>query len=373
MDPRYITNDSSPLLIVGDSERHLTDALETIIARLPPKQGYSEDKVSGFWAGPTGFAYLFLHVSSLHPHLHIAGHHAITWASRYMHGARGHVGLDSARCGMASEKLAYEAVQACITKDLADVRTFVSNIPAVLAGDSPDEILHGRAGTLYMLRMVRHWVPGGAPLLEPAVQSITESILADGPDWIWHGKPYLGAVHGDIGIVTQLVLTTPSLAEQLGEKLDQLLQKQLPDGNWPSSVGKTGATLVQFCHGAPGFLHSLVSLRPYFVNLQQKMDAALEKGRQCVWREGLLRKEPSICHGIFGNALALSHGPRREHFLAFATPEKMNELRRKDKTIFEPADYGSKYATISGYSLSAAWAWMTFGEHSPRLIFYNDV
>lgn len=301
--PRHIANDITPLLTVDDSERHLKCALEAIVTKLPPKQDYSGDKPSGFWAGPTGYAYLFLHVSSLQPRLEVAGHHAAIWASRYMQGARGHVQLDTGRCGIASEKLAYEAVRACISRNLADVEIFVSNIHAILAGDAPDEILFGRAGTLYMLRMIRHWVPGSDALLEPAVRSITGSIMAHGPIWTWHGTPYLGAVHGDIGIVTQLVLTTPSLAGQLEGKLDQLLGMQHASGNWPSSAGRTDSTLVQFCHGAPGFLHSLLSLRPYFPGLQHKIDTAIEKGRQCTWREGLLRKEPSICHGAFGNAL----------------------------------------------------------------------
>ncbi|ROW00812.1 hypothetical protein VMCG_06455 [Cytospora schulzeri] len=373
MEPRFIPNDFSPLLTIDDPERHFKTALEAIITQLPPKHDYSDDKVSGLWAGPTGFAYLFLHVYSLHPHLQIAGHHAITWASRYMHGARGHVRLDPGRCGIASEKLAYEAVQACITRDLARVETFVSAIPAILAGDSPDELLYGRAGTLYMLRMIRHWVPDSAALLEPAVQSITGSIMTDGPDWTWHGKPYLGAVHGDIGIVTQLVLATPSLAGQLERKLGELLDVQLLNGNWPSSVGRTRSPLVQFCHGAPGFLHSLVPLRPYFSSLQNKIDAAIAMAQECVWREGLLRKEPSICHGIFGNSLALCPGPQREHFLALTTPERMSEMRDKDKTVFVPADYGSQYATISGHFFSAAWTWMVSAEQQSRIIFYNDV
>lgn len=51
----------------------------------------------------------------------------------------------------------------------------------------------------------------------------------------------------------------------------------------------------------------------------------------------------------------------------------MAEISSKEKTVFEPADYGSKYATISGYLFSAAWSWMVSGGQSPRVIFYNDV
>lgn len=308
--PRYLPNGDTPLLAVpsGESTRHLREALEEIIAKLPPQQHYTGDNdvLKGLWAGPTGFAYLFLQASARYPDLKIGGHHAITWARRYMDGARGDLGLAS-RCGLSCEKLAYDAVQACITKDAAYVNAFISSLPEVLApgGSWADEVLQGRAGTLYMLRMMRHWVPDTAVhlLLDRSVESVATAILADGPEWKWHGRPYLGAVHGDIGIVTQLVLTTPSLATRLEGKLRDLLRSQLANGNWPTSPGGTDASLVQFCHGAPGFLHSLASLRPYFPGLRHEIDASVDKARQCVWREGLLRKEPSLCHGILGNAL----------------------------------------------------------------------
>ena len=58
--------------------------------------------------------------------------------------------------------------------------------------------------------------------------------MAEGPDWKWHGRRYLGAVHGDISIMTQLVVTTPALAQQVERKLDQLLAMQDATGNWPS-------------------------------------------------------------------------------------------------------------------------------------------
>lgn len=303
-------NSDTPLLTVtvGEESAHdlLGQALVEIIAKLPPQADYSgdNDALKGLWAGPTGFAYLFLHVSSRYPRLKVAGHHAITWARRYMDGARGDLSLSS-RCGLSCEKLAYDAVRACITKDVAYVNQFLSSLPEVLDPHRswPDELLQGRAGTLYMLRMMRHWVPDSAVLMDRSIESLATTILAAGPEWKWHGKRYLGAVHGDVGIVTQLVLAMPSLAGRLEDKLKDLLASQLPNGNWPSSVGRTDASLVQFCHGAPGFLHSLATLRSYFPGLRQAIDASVERARGCVWREGLLRKEPSLCHGILGNAL----------------------------------------------------------------------
>lgn len=278
--------------------------MEQIVAQSPPKDQYPADDLSGLWRGPSGIAYLFLHVSVCHPTLEIAGLDALTWAGRYMAGARGRMPLDSRRCGIASEALAYHAVQACITKDQVYVDTFIANVPQIVQGkEYPDEVLFGRAGTLYLLRAMRHWLPASAPKVDDSIKSVTEAILSDGPDWNFNGRQYFGAIHGEIGIVTQLVLSTPLVAQEVEAKVLQLLERQLPNGNWSSSAEREDSRLVQLCHGAPGFLHSLVAIRPHFPNLHQHIDAAIEKAQQCVWIEGILRKQPSICHGLFGNAL----------------------------------------------------------------------
>jgi hypothetical protein len=253
-------------------------------------------------------AYLLLQVSAHRPDLTISGQPAEHWARGYIApGSRGHnLRLGSHGCGVGDEKLAYEAVRCAVSKELNDVRQFVSSVSQIMAVDDyPDEMLYGRAGTLYLLRMVRHWVPGSNDLVDPAIAEISNTIMNRGPRWRWHGRRYLGAVHGDIGIVTQLVLTSPSLAPRLQPIVERLLASQLSDGNWPSSEesGASGKGLVQFCHGAPGFVLSLSALRPHFPDLDAEFEAAIGKGRECIWNQGLLKKEPSLCHGIFGNAL----------------------------------------------------------------------
>lgn len=305
-----MANYFSTLLTIarGEPWRRCKQVLEDIIVEVPPRDSYAGERLSGLWAGPTGFAYLFLHVYKRYPHLQISGHDALVWARKYVAGARDELTMPfsySNRVGINCEKLAVAAVQACITQDLSYVKEFTSHIPHIVDREEvPNEMLQGRAGVLYLLRMIRVWVTSSEPLVQPFIQSVTEATLADGLDWRWLGKRYLGAVHGDVGIVTQLVLTTPSLAERMEAKMAFLLDQQLPDGNWPSSEGsKESYSLVQFCHGSPGFLPSLVALRPYFPSLQQKIDVAIERGRQCIWEKGLLVKEPSLCHGIFGNAL----------------------------------------------------------------------
>ncbi|GAB1319830.1 Abscisic acid ABA receptor [Madurella fahalii] len=381
MDQRYIVIDSPDLLTVDNTDSYLTAALEDIVANYPPRNRYPHEILQGLWSGPTGIAYLLLQVSSHRPDLVIAGQPAEQWARRYIMapGSRGHnLRLGSHGCGVSDEKLAYEAVRSAVSKDLGHVRQFVSSVSQVLAVEEyPDENLYGRAGTLYLLRMVRHWVPGSNGLVDPAIAEISNTILNRGPHWKWHGRRYLGAVHGDIGIVTQLILTSPSLAPRLQPVLEKLLGMQLPDGNWPSSEesGGSGKGLVQFCHGAPGFVISLSALRSYFPDLHDRIDHGIRRGRECIWIQGLLKKEPNLCHGIFGNALALHHGPEREHFLAVATPENVARMKSSDPTgsVFERADYGRSYSTLTSYAPCAAWTWLVYQTKEPKILGYNDV
>jgi hypothetical protein len=48
-------------------------------------------------------------------------------------------------------------------------------------------------------------------------------------------------------------------------------------------------------------------------------------------------------------------------------------MKEADGTVFQPADYGRRYACLAGYMPSAAWAWMVCGHVDPKLIFYNDL
>jgi len=89
--------------------------------------------------------------------------------------------------------------------------------------------------------------------------------------------------------------------------LSSLLATQFTSGNFPSSTHSThNDVLVQFCHGAPGFLISLRSLFPHFPDLQRQITSAIGDAERCVLKRGVLRKSPSLCHGLYGNALSLS-------------------------------------------------------------------
>ncbi|KAF4532219.1 hypothetical protein B566_EDAN004305 [Ephemera danica] len=185
----------------------------------------------------------------------------------------------------------------------------------------PDEILYGRAGLLLALLFVRHHLE--EIHIEPRfVQLLVSAILASGKamaeklgpgDWPplmyeWHGKKYLGAAHGLVGILHTLILARKCLGGARQEELDTLVQQTLnwllalllPSGNLPSSLGNHTDRLVHWCHGAPGL--SLLLCQAY---KEYKVDHYLEAAKVCadlIWQRGLLRKGCSICHGTAGNA-----------------------------------------------------------------------
>lgn len=318
MEQRYIANNLPAQTLSTSPSQLLTSSLEKVLKSTPPLSKYTSRQSGGLFSGYTGLAYLFLQLSTTYPDLKVQGHHLRTWAKRYLDGERGDLVLAKGNCGLACEKLSYQAVRACVTGDNSDLIDFLSNIPMLLGPYPPasgdpfcSEIIYGRAGVLYMLRMIKRWVPNCESFLESPINRISDLILRSDDDgrgnWEWHGKRYFGAAHGEIGIITQLVLTRPELSAHLTHRLKDLLDLQASDGNWPSSERKMREgkppKLVQWCHGASGFVFSLQALRPHFPELRGRIDDAITKAQEIIWRHGLLTKEPSLCHGIFGNAL----------------------------------------------------------------------
>ncbi|KAM0255082.1 hypothetical protein ACHAQJ_006161 [Trichoderma viride] len=387
MASRYIPNDL-PLQSLGHEPLQLMkSSLEHILKTTPPQSTYLEDKHhGGITRGPTSISFLFFRLAALYPDVQVTDQSLMHWAKQYLDGDRGELTI-TAKVGIGCEKLSYEALKACMSRNEDDVKAFLSNMPAIV-GPYPDsekdpfvsELWQGRAGVLYFMRLMRHHVPQSAALLEKPISQLSKKIMADSKDegeggWMFFHLELTGAAHGDIGIITQLVLTTPSLAPRLTPKLRALLNIQV-DGNWPTRKELDGGphqSLMQWCHGAPGFIFSLHAIRPYFPELHEQIDAAIATGQEAIWKLGLIRKEPSLCHGILGNALTLPRGPRREHFLSLATVEAIEKAKELDPEVFQPADYGRDMALLFKYYPSAAWTWAVCEEENPPLIAYTDV
>lgn len=239
-----------------------------------------------------------------------------------------------------------------------------------LAEDDVDsnEMLYGRVGYLYSILFVKKYAPKTCDLVFPAhtfdlfLEKLVDKLILEGKtnafDLItglpitlgksttttstnnnnnnysstnisattnnnevlmfeWHHKKYLGAAHGLSGILFILLSCPWKVIEKhkiiLQNTLDWLFDLNLKttNKNFPSSIGggpnkRLNDTLVQWCHGAPGFLYLYLKAFEIFGHQdEKKKQLYLEKAIECsevIWRHGLLKKGLGLCHGISGNA-----------------------------------------------------------------------
>lgn len=131
-----------------------------------------------------------------------------------------------ASCGITNEYLASNALKACAYQNEELANKVLDALQDVKTDPTYCEWLKGRAGALYILRIMGKWLPSLAAPINKAITSLIEAMLPQQP-WVWHGKQYIGLVHGEIGIVTQIVLSDSSYAPKLESKLVSLLELQV--------------------------------------------------------------------------------------------------------------------------------------------------
>ncbi|XP_041977181.1 lanC-like protein 2 isoform X2 [Aricia agestis] len=140
-------------------------------------------------------------------------------------------------------------------------------------------------------------------------KKLSAEIKAESPlMWQWHDKIYLGAAHGYAGILYMLLqarayIDSHDMDQLIRPTIDWLTTQRFEGGNFSSSLGsKSGDRLVQWCHGAPGFVPLYISAYQVFED-KKYLDVAIKCG-EVIWERGLCRKGYSICHGVSGNAYA---------------------------------------------------------------------
>lgn len=400
---RYIPPHALPDPPPTNSKSELHSSLFRIVTQCPPTSQFDPHAFHGLYSGPTSIAYLFHHLSITHPQYLIQGKTPYEWSTAYLLPERPRSShrpaVTQSNCGIINETLVYHAVSAAHTRDNAHITLFLDHIPAVLADGPPDkpasnEWLYGRAGTLYLLRLLRSSTTaddGISGAIDNATTAIVSKILCQGPPWPWHGKEYLGAVHGTVGILTQILLSDPNRTMELQPLLKSLLGLQTADGNWPSSIGSTRNDLVQFCHGAPGFVISLSAIRPFFSSssefatstpgatassiaqeqeeIMPRIDAAIARGRSLIAERGLLVKKPCLCHGALGNALAFENGDQRKEVLMYWTQQSVIDSGFEDGWFVQGEDEWGLFCGEAG----RAWAWLVMVEKGEGLIGYSDL
>lgn len=118
----------------------------------------------------------------------------------------------------------------------------------------------------------------------------------------YHDKEYLGAAHGISAILFALLKQDLTEDDVNGVKktIDQLLSLQNNHGNFPSKYNnRENVHLVHWCHGAPGMFYLMA--KAYLKFGEQKYLTSCLKMGDLIWKHGLLKKGPGLCHGIGGN------------------------------------------------------------------------
>ena len=382
---RYFLNTAPPFLKVPNPRVHLLQALTKIVTECPPENPWKlliagvRPGVRGLFVGPTSIAYLFLTLTRTHPDLVILNETPRYWCEAYLACGQDSKPFDTEEdnpeshiLGIANEFLAYHPVKAAITQDTGEVDIMLEALANAKVDKALNEYFKGRAGALFLLRFVRHWLPASTSKVNAAMKSLIEVALENSNPWTFRGNRYIGAVHGDIGIITQIVLCDPSYAPRLEDRLSALLDLQTESGNWPIHDPASGSRvweLNHFCHGAPGFIPSLIALRPYFPNLQSCIDNVIARGRQYVWEKGILTKRPCLCHGTTGNALVLEEGERREHFMALTAEEVMQKSTTEGLYTDQ---YDEPWGLLWGEA-GRAWGWMALDTGDRGFPGYTDV
>lgn len=200
------------------------------------------------------------------------------------------------------------------------------------------EVLYGRAGALAAIFYLRIELEspklGSAFVVATATDVLRQGLKeAENIDetnviatrlppllWKWHGKHYLGAAHGVVGILhilmhlqsqewDQVCLELPQIRSKIKDTIASLVTLCHISGNLTSSLSKQPVTemndrLVQWCHGAPG--HLLLLLKASQVFQEPKfLQAAEDIAEGVIWPRGLLKKGVGLCHGISGNGYSL--------------------------------------------------------------------
>lgn len=190
------------------------------------------------------------------------------------------------------------------------------------------EVLYGRSGAVHGILFLRQELQDktiGRDVVIALASDVVREGLASSQStganlpllWEWHGKAYLGAAHGVVGILQTLLslerdeldaidqnlnINTRDLIRQTIDGLEQLC---FPSGNLQSSIGSPRDKLVHWCHGAPGYVMLLTKASLIFEN-EAYLERAKTIGNNVLMQRGLLRnKGVGLCHGISGNAYAL--------------------------------------------------------------------
>lgn len=177
------------------------------------------------------------------------------------------------------------------------------------------ELLYGAAGLGLALLQVfegtrdRAWLDRAREQGEVLARSAQRT--PDGVRWTWPGRDavFVGLAHGAAGIAPFLLELAARLPEEprwralADDALRWVAARELEDGRWPALDGAVeDEVAVQWCHGAPGV--AIAFARAYARTGDRAHLAVAERAARATVAAGDVRENPSLCHGLAGNAEA---------------------------------------------------------------------
>lgn len=158
-------------------------------------------------------------------------------------------------------------------------------------------------------------------------------------DMYGHHTGYIDGVHGFAGTAAPLILGRHLLGDHwprwqrvIADTIRGTAEVEGPYVNWRARMETPvgGPKLMQYCHGAPGFVICLGDFPG------DALDDLLQKGAEATWAAGPLAKGSNLCHGTAGNGyvfLKLFRRTGNEEWLMRARAFAMHAIHQVEREV----------------------------------------
>ncbi|KAG7339083.1 lanthionine synthetase C-like protein [Nitzschia inconspicua] len=284
-------------------------------------------------------------------------------------------------------------------------RTVLKMLEDLLASDEKHDcsVLFGLAGALQAIWFLRNELSDMSFGSDLAL-TVSSAILLNGLEhsekirtssllmWEWHGRSFLGAGTGVVGILYSILGHNEEEWDSLNEYLprvfgvlrqciDSLTEHVLESGNLKAAVdGFEEDKSTDWTHGAPGYC--LLLLRAYQVYGDVKyLIQAKHMGEEVIWPRRMQRRGLGLSRGVSGVAYVLLALARvdtencalwraramKMAQLAFADLEELQEMSKNPDSLFEGT--GGLVSLLIDMELSASDVYFPFFEYPLSLPF----
>jgi len=190
-------------------------------------------------------------------------------------------------------------------------------------------------------------------------------------DLYGYRSTYLGGVHGFVATARALIRGCHLLdaedwrawRHRIVDTISHTATREAGLANWRTELfappGRPPTMLMQFCHGAPGFVVCLGNFPG------AELDEVLLAAGEAIWLAGPLVKGPSLCHGTAGNGYAflkLHERTGEAKWLQRARAFAMHAIRQAEA---DAARYGRlRYSLWTGDPGVAVFLWDCLREEA---------